>query len=54
MWKPVNALPYAFGLRVHGIYLIYIQPDFSFFTPNRKANGGIWVRRQIDTGNNDR
>ncbi len=36
MWNPVNALPYTFGLRVHGIYLIYIQQDFTFLTPIAK------------------
>jgi hypothetical protein len=40
MWRPVNDLPRAFGLWVHGIYLIYIQQGFTFFNADRKARGG--------------
>jgi hypothetical protein len=36
MWKPVNVLAYAFGLWIYGIYLIYIQQDFTFLTPIAK------------------
>ncbi len=53
MWKPVNALPCAFGLWIYGIYLIYTA-GLHFFYADHKDNGDIWVRRQIDTGNNDR
>jgi len=54
MWKPVNVLAYAFGLWIYGIYLIYIQPDFTFLTPIAKpmaafgSGGRLTLETMID------